>query len=236
MKEIPSLDTTAPVTVSCSWNVTPAQAMRIQEQLEPSVVSIDQLGNVRRVAGVDVHFPRRDLARAGVVGLDAETLRPLEQAVAELEVSFPYVPGLLSFREIPAAAEAIRRLRQPPDLLVCDGHGRAHPRRFGLACHLGVLLDVPTVGAAKNRLLGDHTLLPEERGSRVALRDDGDLVGMVLRTRSGVRPLYVSVGHRVSLETAVEWVLRCTPRYRLPETTRRAHALAAARPGEKREE
>jgi deoxyribonuclease V len=140
---------------------------------------------------------------------------------------FPYVPGYLSFREAPAALAAMRRLRRDPDLIVCDGQGFAHPRRFGLACHLGLLANLPSIGVAKSRLIGEHAVLGSQRGEWVPLVDDGERIGVVLRTRTGVRPVYVSVGHRISLETAIDYVLRCTTRYRLPETTRQAHRLAS---------
>jgi len=215
------------MAVDHRWDLTPAEARELQQALAERVETVDRLGTVRRVAGVDVHFPRPGVARAAVVVLDADTLAPIDQATAEQPVSFPYLPGLLSFREIPAALEALTHLRVLPDLVLCDGHGLAHPRRFGLACHLGVALDLPTIGVAKSRLLGSHGPLADDRGSRVPLLDGDEVIGAVLRTRSGVRPLYVSVGHRCSLDTALTWVLRCTPRTRLPETTRAAHRLAS---------
>ena len=207
--------------------MTPDEARAIQKQLAPRVETRDRIATVTTVAGIDVHFPTRTSARAAVVVLDADTLETVDRSVVEGQVTFPYVPGLLSFRELPAALEAFSRLRVRPTLVLCDGQGVAHPRRFGLACHLGLALDVPTVGVAKSRFIGTHRDLAADRGSRVPLIDDGEQVGAVLRTRSGVRPMFVSVGHRVGLETAVAWVLRCTPRYRLPETTRAAHRLAS---------
>ncbi|MGD8673007.1 MAG: endonuclease V, partial [Thiogranum sp.] len=133
----------------------------------------------------------------------------------------------LSFREVPAVLEALGTLASRPDLILCDGQGLAHPRRFGLACHLGVLTDIPTIGVAKSRLVGEHGALPPQKGSWVPLMDKGETIGAVLRTRDNVSPVYVSIGHRTSLATAIDYVLRCTPRYRLPETTRRAHRLAS---------
>jgi len=150
-----------------------------------------------------------------------------EYAIARRATVFPYIPGLLSFREIPAVLDALQQLRRLPDLLLCDGQGLAHPRRFGIACHLGVLTDLPAIGVAKSRLVGTHGPLADDKGSRQVLYDKGEIIGSVLRTRRGVRPLYISVGHRISLETAVDYVLRCTTRYRLPETTRAAHKLAS---------
>jgi deoxyribonuclease V len=154
-------------------------------------------------------------------------LEPAAQRVVQCRTRFPYAPGYLSFRETPALLAALAGLRRRPDLILCDGQGLAHPRRFGLASHLGVLLDVPTIGVAKSRLVGTHGPVPEARGAWVPLRDGAETIGAVLRTRAGARPVYVSVGHRVSLETAVETVLRCAPRYRLPEPVRRAHVLAS---------
>jgi deoxyribonuclease V len=210
------------------WDVTPAQARAIQVDGRGRVIAEDRLGDVRRVAGIDVGFEQDGaISRAAVVVLDFPELRLVESAVARLPTSFPYVPGLLSFRETPAVLEALGRLSERPDLLLCDGQGYAHPRRFGLACHLGVLTGLPSIGVAKSRLIGTHGALPEEKGAWVPLLDGDEAVGAVLRTRDGVAPLYVSIGHRVSLPTAIRWVLACTTRYRLPETTRQAHRLAS---------
>jgi len=137
------------------------------------------------------------------------------------------VPGLLSFRELPAVLEAIDRLREPPDLLLCDGQGIAHPRRLGIASHLGLLVDIPSIGVAKTRLCGSHGAVPDQRGAWTPLRADSEIIGAVLRTRPSVKPLYVSPGHRIGLETAIGYVMRCCTRYRLPETTRHAHRLAS---------
>ena len=211
-----------------SWLVTPEQARRIQAEGRERVVAADWLGEVRRVAGVDVGFEDAGtVTRAAVAVLEFPTLRPLESALARLPTTFPYVPGLLSFREIPAVLDALDRLSAPPDLLLCDGQGYAHPRRFGLACHLGVLTGLPSIGVAKSRLLGTHGPVPAHKGAWVPLLDGDETVGAVLRTRTGVAPLYVSIGHRVTLPTAIHWVLACTTRYRLPETTRQAHRLAS---------
>ena len=210
------------------WPRTVAEARRLQERLRTKVVARDRLATVRTVAGVDVGFEREGrITRAAVVVLDFPSLVPREQAVARVPTRFPYVPGYLSFREIPAVLAAIARLKVRPDLVLCDGQGLAHPRRFGLACHLGVLTGMATIGVAKSRLIGAHESLPDAKGAWVALRDGDEVIGAVLRTRAGVRPLYVSVGHRVSLETAIHYVLRCTTRFRLPETTRLAHRLAS---------
>ncbi len=162
-----------------------------------------------------------------MVVLEFPSLTPCDQAVARRPVRFPYVPGYLSFRELPALLAALARLRIRPDLILCDGQGLAHPRRFGLACPLGVLAGIPTIGVAKSRLIGTHNALPRAKGSWMALHDNDETIGAVLRTRHGMNPLYVSIGHRVSLEASIGFVLHCAPKYRLPETTRRAHRLAS---------
>jgi deoxyribonuclease V len=213
-----------------SWKVTPKEAIAIQEQLRGAVVKEDGLGPIRYVAGVDVGFARNNsVTRAAVAVLSFPDLQLHEYAIALQPTSFPYVPGLLSFREAPAVLDAIEKLTARPDLLLCDGHGLAHPRRFGLACHVGLLADIPAIGVAKTLLIGRHEPVPEERGAYRWLRDKQEIVGAVLRTRTGVKPVYVSIGHRISLETAVAYVLKCTPKYRLPETTRWADRLASGK-------
>jgi deoxyribonuclease V len=237
-----------------NWPQTVAAARAVQERLRGRVIAADQLGKVRFVAGIDVGFEKTGtITRAAVVVLTFPGLELHEQAVARRRTRFPYVPGYLSFREAPAVLAALAKLRTRPDLLLCDGQGLAHPRRFGLACHLGVLTGLPSIGVAKSLLVGVHGPLPEPKGSWVALKDGvaprsphphslsrrereasrgtpqvrSEIIGAVLRTRAGVNPVYVSIGHRVSLATAIDYVLRCTPRYRLPETTRLAHRLAS---------
>jgi deoxyribonuclease V len=211
------------------WNVTPAEARAIQERLRGRVIHRDRLGKLRRVAGVDVGFEDGgSRTRAAVAVLAFPSLQPAAEAVAVSPTRFPYVPGLLSFREVPAIVSALKRLKDMPQLILCDGQGYAHPRRFGLACHLGVLTDIPTIGVAKSRLIGTHDSVPRPRGRWVPLMDGNETIGAVLRTRRDVRPVFVSVGHRVSLETAVELVMKCVTRYRLPETTRAADRLASA--------
>lgn len=212
------------------WDVTTAEARAIQERLRGRLVTCDDFADVKTVAGVDVGFEERGaITRAAVVVLRFPDLEPLDRFVAKRPTSFPYVPGLLSFREMPAVLDALEGLSVQPDLLLCDGHGYAHPRRFGLACHLGLLADLPSIGVAKSCLVGEHGRLDEEKGATTRLKHEGEIVGALLRTRSRVQPLYVSVGHRIGLETALEYVLACTRRYRLPETTRHAHRLASAR-------
>lgn len=220
-----------PVAGIAAWPATPAEARALQERLRPRVETVDRLGGVCVVAGADVHYDaRRGLARAAVVALEAETLAPREQAVVERRIDFPYVPGLLAFREAPAVLAALQRLAAMPDLLLVDGHGTAHPRGFGLACHLGVLADLPTIGVAKSCLVGDWAEPARERGARAPLLHRGAEVGAVLRTRTGVRPVFVSIGHRVSLATAVDWTLACARRFRLPEPVRLADRLSRAGP------
>lgn len=210
------------------WDVTPAAARALQEALRGRVVLRDQLGEVSCVAGVDVGFEQdNSITRAAVALLSFPELELIEYAIARRPTSFPYVPGLLSFREIPAVLEALAQLSGRPDLLLCDGQGIAHLRRFGIAAHLGVLCDVPAIGVAKSRLIGTFGTLPDQRGAWVPLRDGDEIIGAVLRTRRGVNPLFISPGHRVSLPTAVYYVLACTRRYRLPETTRQAHHFAS---------
>jgi deoxyribonuclease V len=210
------------------WNVSPKEAIEIQLRLRDRLILRDDFGDIGRVAGVDCGFEGGgSVTRAAVAVLDFPGLEAVEQSVARLPTSFPYVPGLLSFREIPAVLAALERLIDLPDLILVDGQGYAHPRRFGIASHLGVLTDLPTIGVGKTRLLGYYDEPPEERGSWTPLRDKGEVIGAVLRTRERVNPLFISAGHRISLETAVAYVMRCTRRYRLPETTRRAHRLAS---------
>jgi deoxyribonuclease V len=210
------------------WDLTPKEAAALQEQLRGRIVREDRLGPVECVAGVDVGFEADGkITRAAVAVLSFPDLKPVEHAIARLPTAFPYVPGLLSFREAPAVLEAFTGLRTPPDLILYDGQGLAHPRRFGIAAHVGLLLDVPTIGVAKTRLIGEHARVPAAKGRWTPLLDGEEVIGAVLRTRAHVKPLFVSIGHRISLETAVRYVMACVTRYRLPETTRRAHRLAS---------
>ena len=209
------------------WSVTPQQARRIQEELREGLVLEPPPGFAPAlVGGADVSFERFGRqGYAGVVVLDAKSLETVAEASAVAELTFPYVPGYLSFRELPAIAAAWERLERKPDVLVFDGQGTAHPRRVGVACHGGMLLDVPSIGCAKSLLVGTHGDLGEERGSTAPLVHRGETVGMAVRTRAGVKPVYVSPGYRMDLATAVELVLRVSPRFREPETTRRSHRL-----------
>jgi deoxyribonuclease V len=210
------------------WPQTTAEAILIQQELRSQVITQDCLESVQYVAGIDLGYDlAQEMTRVAVVVLTFPDLQLHEKVLIQRPTTFPYVPGFLSFREVPAAIAALERLKTTPDLILCDGQGLAHPRRFGLACHLGVLTDIPTIGVAKSRLVGEHQELPAERGSWKLLHHKGEIVGAVLRTRSQVKPVYVSIGHRICLETAIDYVLRCTPKYRLPETTRLADRLAA---------
>jgi deoxyribonuclease V len=214
-----------------AWPTHIAEARAIQESQHGKIIARDRFGKIRTVAGIDVGFEKRGtVTRAAVVVLGFPSLAPVEQAVARQPTRFPYVPGYLSFREAPAVMAALMKLHVKPDLILCDGQGLAHPRRFGLACHLGLLLDTPSIGVAKSRLIGTHADVPAHKGGWTPLMDKEETIGAVLRTRAGVKPVYVSVGHRISLATAIRYVLRCTTRFRLPETTRSAHRLASANP------
>lgn len=217
----PDGQTVAPL----AWPTTIDEARRLQLALRDRVVLQPPSGFApRRVAGADVSFDRgADHGYAAIVVLDARTLEPLDEATAVAPLPMPYVPDFLSFRELPALHAAWRQLRQKPDVVIFDGQGIAHPRRFGVASHGGVLWDVPSIGCAKSLLVGTHGPLGEERGAMADLVHRGEVVGTALRTRAGVKPVYVSVGHRLDLETAVEIVLAVTPKYREPETTRQAH-------------
>ena len=210
-----------------SWNVSPSEARAIQEDLRGRVITQDDFGDIRQVAGTDVAFEEQGRVTRGAVALlEYPGLELIEHAIARRPTTFPYIPGLLSFREIPVLLDAIEALGRRPDLVICDGQGIAHPRRFDLACHLGVLTDLPAIGVAKSRLTGKHEVVPDRKGAWVPLRDGDDVIGAVLRTRRGVRPVYVSPGHKVSLESAIRLTLDCITRFRLPETTRWADRLA----------
>lgn len=211
-----------------NWPTTAQAAIRLQQVLRADVMTEDQLGSVQYVAGVDVGFEAQGkVTRAAIAVLTWPELQLHDQAIARCPTTFPYIPGLLSFREIPAVLAAFNQLQTLPDLLLCDGQGIAHPRRLGIACHLGLLLNLPSIGVAKSRLTGRHGDVPEERGSWTPLTNQGETIGAVLRTRPQTKPLYISSGHRVCLETAIAYVMGCTSRYRLPETTRWAHRLAS---------
>ena len=208
-------------------DLSPPEARRLQEELASRVVAGPALefAGVRHVAGADVST-QGDMAYATVVVLDFPGLSPVEVRGFEAPLRFPYVPGLLSFRELPSVVGALREVQTEVDALILDAQGIAHPRRMGLASHLGIFLDVPTVGCAKSLLVGSFEEPAREKGSATDLVHRGEVVGKVLRTRDGVSPVYVSVGNGIDLQSSVELVLACCTRYRLPETTRQAHAAA----------
>lgn len=209
------------------FDLSPAEARRLQEDLASWVVvgpALD-LSGVRHVAGADVST-HGDMAYATVVVLEFPGLSLVEVQGIEAPLRFPYVPGLLSFREIPPLVGALQKVETPVDAMILDAHGLAHPRRMGLASHIGLFLDVPTVGCAKSRLVGDFEEPGMEKGCATDLVHRGEVVGRVLRTRARVSPVYVSVGNRIDLRSSVELVLACCERYRLPETTRQAHNAA----------
>ncbi len=212
---------------SPEWDLSPAEAVALQRRLRDQVVPRPPTGFAPRlVAGADVSVARfATTGYAGVVVLERATMTTVAEAGARTELTFPYVPGLLSFRELPALLLAWERLTTRPDVLIFDGNGLAHPRRFGIACHGGVLLDLPTIGCAKSILVGTHEPLAEAAGSTEPLVHRGEVVGMAVRLRARVAPVYVSVGHLMDLPTAVAIVRQLATGYRLPETTRRAHAL-----------
>lgn len=213
------------------WNLAPQEAIELQKQLANEVIREDKfIEPIKTVAGIDLGYDTKtDTCRAVVVVLKFPELELIEKAEALMPVQFPYVPGLLSFREIPVAVKALEKLQTAPDLILCDGQGIAHPRRFGIACHLGLITDLPTIGVAKSILVGKFETLGETRGSTAELIHKKEKVGVALRTKDKVQPVYVSPGHRISLETAISYVLQCTPKYRLPETTRLADQLASFR-------
>ncbi len=217
-------DTDTPPPAS-RWEMTVAQAREIQQALRSRLLTEPPAGfSPRFVAGADVSMERfKHYGYAAIVVIDLQTMRTVDEAAAAAELRFPYVPGYLSFRELPPLQTCWNALRVRPDLVIFDGHGYAHPRRFGLACHGGVLWDVPSIGCAKNPFIGTHGPLGNERGATDPIVNEEETVVMAVRTRTGTRPLYVSAGHRMDLPTAVEMVLRLTPKYRQPETTRLAH-------------
>jgi deoxyribonuclease V len=220
-----------------AWDLDPDEARALQGELAAGVIREDRPpegaaagGEVRLVAGVDIGFEQGGaVTRAAVAVVAVADLTLRDHAIARRPTSFPYIPGLLSFREIPAALDALAALGSTPDLLMVDGQGIAHPRRFGIASHLGYLCDMPSVGAAKSILVGRHEEPEQRRGAWSPLRHRGEVIGAALRTRVGVRPIYVSIGHRIGLERAIELTMRCAGRFRLPEPTRQAHRLASSR-------
>jgi deoxyribonuclease V len=213
------------MTIDHPWDISPQAAFALQNKLAARVERQPRLGPVGHAAGVDVSI-QGGVARAAVVVLNFQTLNPVDYAIASRPVTFPYIPGLLAFREGPVVLDALERIHIPPDLLIFDGQGLAHPRRLGIASHMGVLIDMPSIGCAKSRLCGQHDTPGPEPGDYTYLVDGEEVLGAVLRTRQRVKPVFVSIGHRVDLATSIEYVLACCRGYRLPETTRWAHRVA----------
>jgi deoxyribonuclease V len=212
------------------WDMTPVQAQEIQRELAKQVSKECELHDISLVAGVDISSPNADgVATGAVVVLHYPELELAESKTAKQRLSLPYIPGLLSFRESPLILAACERLSLVPDLILVDGQGLAHPRRLGLASHLGLLWDKPTIGCAKSRLCGRHEPVGPEPGCSAQLVDNNEVIGAALRTKKWSAPLYISIGHKVDLATALEWVLNCCRGYRLPEPTRLAHLAAAGK-------
>ena len=216
-----------PPTISHSWNLAPQDAVRLQLKLAPRVIRISSISlkKIKTVAGIDTHY-RDGMAFAAVVVVRIQNLETVDWNTTSKRINFPYIPGLLSFREGPAVVEALAQLSSRPDLLIFDGNGIAHPRRFGIASHIGLLLDRPAIGCAKTRLVGQFEEPGFEKAKYTYLKDHGETIGAVLRSRSGVKPIYVSIGHRMNLTDSIRIILQCCRRYRLPEPIRRADQLA----------
>lgn len=210
--------------------VTPSEAIELQKNLRGIVSRKWDGRKVHTIAAADVHFPVSETSRAALVVVSFPSLKQIETVVRDSPTSFPYIPGLLSFREIPPILEAWKELRTLPDLLLCDSHGTAHPRGLGMASHLGIDLGIPSIGCAKSHLFGRYEEPGPERGDRSPVEDrSGRVIGSVLRTRTGVRPVYVSPGHMIDLRTAIRIVLACSPKYRIPVPLAMAHKAAGSR-------
>lgn len=210
-----------------SWRLSVAQAQDLQRQLAGQVLKQGEVTNPQFIAGVDISAERgQAMATAAVVVLNYPELKLVETKVVTGKLGFPYIPGLLSFREAPLTLAACQKLGLTPDLILVDGQGLAHPRRFGLASHLGLLLDTPAIGCAKSLLCGTHQIPEAETGSYAEIIDKGEIIGVALRTRPGTTPVYVSIGHKVDLAMAISWVLNCCRGYRIPEPLRLAHLAA----------
>ena len=209
------------------WQLNSTQAIDMQQRLSAQVSRSGEVTNPRFIAGVDIAVGKgQEMATGAVVILSYPELRLVETKVAQGKLNFPYIPGLLSFREAPLTLTACQQLTITPDLIMVDGQGIAHPRRIGLASHLGLFLNTPTIGCAKSLLCGQHEEPSEKPGSYVEVVDRGETIGAALRTKLGTKPIYVSIGHKIDLQTAIYWVLECCRSYRLPEPTRLAHLAA----------
>ena len=209
-----------------SWNVTPREGIEIQKRLRERLVFGGGEFAIERICGTDVSYEKRtDMLFAAAVILTCPELEVVEEQTAVMESTFPYVPGLLSFREVPALIKAFDKVKNIPDVVICDGHGIAHPREFGLACHLGVILDLPAIGSAKTILCGEYNEPGKERGSYSEIIYKGKNTGIALRTRRNVNPVFVSQGYKIGLDLAREIILTCSPKFRIPEPVRKAHTL-----------
>ncbi len=210
--------------------VTPSEAIKLQKRLRDLIDGRWDGRRVRTIAAADVHFPSPGVSRAALVVVSFPGLEMIESVMRDSETSFPYIPGLLSFREIPPILEAWKELRAKPDLLLCDSHGTAHPRGLGMASHIGIILGIPSIGCAKSHLYGRYEEPGPRRGDRSTVSDtSGRVIGSVLRTRTGVRPVYVSPGHMIDLKTSIRLILACSPKYRIPVPLSMAHKAAGSR-------
>jgi deoxyribonuclease V len=216
------------VSSNPSTPLTPEDAIALQDKLRSQVVLDNDLGDISYVAGVDVGFEAEDsISCAAIAVLNYPDLTLHEHQLVRMPTTFPYIPGLLAFREVPVVLEALSRLKTKPDLLLCDGNGYIHPRRFGFACHLGVLSNIPCIGVAKTPYIGEHAPVGSQRGDWQPIFDNQEIIGAALCTQTNIKPIYVSIGHRINLESAIAYVLACAPKYRLPETTRWADHIAS---------
>ncbi len=214
-----------------NWDVSTKEAVEIQKELAAQIDVGDGIGTPSLIAGVDVSGANEErIAKAAIVMLDYPDLNVIDTVTIEAEVNFPYVPGLLSFREMPLLIKVLEKLDAVPDLVLVDGQGIAHPRRLGLASHLGLFLDIPTIGCAKSRLIGTHGELSDKAKTWTELFDGNEVIGAAVRTKIKTNPLYISVGHKISLPKAIYWTLQCCKKHRLPEPTRLAHQAASGKP------
>ncbi len=214
--------------LSHGWDLSPQAAIDLQKQLAKQVITEVQFETVEAVAGIDMSV-RDDMGRAAVVVFSYPELEIIDYSIATRKITFPYVPGLLSFREGPVVLDALENLATQPDLLIFDAQGIAHPRRLGLASHIGVLVDLPAIGCAKSRLCGQYEEPGSERGNYTFLTDQGETIGAVIRTRTNVKPVFISIGHRIDLPTSIAYILNTGRGYRLPEPTRWAHHVAGGK-------
>jgi len=213
-----------------TWQISTAQAKQIQMELASRVSRKSVAIKPRFIAGVDISAPdAKGIARAAAVILNYPELEVIEVRTAEDKLNLPYIPGLLSFREAPLVLAACQKLSTDPDIILVDGQGIAHPRRFGIASHIGLLLNTPTIGCAKSRLCGNHAPVNAEAGAYAELTDKGEIIGVAMRTKTGVNPIYVSIGHKIDLPTAIHWVIKCCRNKRLPEPCRLAHLAASSK-------